>query len=329
MPTEEDVLIEKARVLQRDAPALNFCRLFGAIHITTLFHYITSSSSSFSGWGSTWVCFFFMVSGFGPAHSRLMRAPVAWKNDVGPLRPQGRTLARRLLNVYAPYALALTLILLIRYAAFPKENHGVEPLLERLLPVLRHASNHSANALLIGREVAEGAKPEQNALPLVSEMSPSLPPANIQRLPEPSSNPGCNGVLITLEYLMLHAWLPTLARCAIAHAFRTYPFADDGACSALEHDIRDNTKSAHDTLLIYNEPDWYVSVLAFYWLLENAFFELGAVAARRGGAGFSMALGMILLWMFIWPYAGFPDIWEHFVPEVMFGWRIEVLSNLQ
>ena len=199
----------------------------------------------FTTWGQSWVCFFFLLSGFGPAYSRLSRRPQNGTlqqpggSDEGStlrsLLPTPNTLLKRLIAVYPAYVLSLVLALLVR-ALEPK---AAQPLL--------------------------------------------------------------NGGLLAFEFLLVQDWIPGAAACAW----------DASLQSNLSFVQAAGFKPCTADSTFVNSADWYVSCLAFLWLFENAFFRLGASAARRGLPGLSVALGGLLLWMIAWPYAGLPSIWSH------------------
>lgn len=63
---------------------------------------------AFVGHGGSWVAFFFILSGFGPAHSRLCAGePEAPGSLLSRLLPRRATLSRRLASVYPTYLFAL------------------------------------------------------------------------------------------------------------------------------------------------------------------------------------------------------------------------------
>ena len=89
------------------AHALDVVRWAASVHIM-YYHldiiYLPSASVSPACWGSTWVQFFFIVSGFGPVHSRLgtgkaLQSHQSWY-DVAAIMPSPRVLLRRLISVY-------------------------------------------------------------------------------------------------------------------------------------------------------------------------------------------------------------------------------------
>ena len=235
---------EERRKLPRDAPALNAFRLFAALHIVA-FHQNAfggpphafdgpSTGNSFAQWGPAWLPFFFMLSGFGPVHSRLCKAPVSRDDAVRckDVLPSPQTLLRRLVSVWPTYAFAL----------------------------------------IIG---------------FISINNPSLPERN--------------WALFMLELLLVHHWFTNTLRAQLL--------------IATGHPAASLQRSDFNDILSYNGPDWYVSVLAFYWLFENACFELGAVAARRGALGLGVAFGVLLLFM-LWAPAAFPLIWGYGPPQL-------------
>jgi peptidoglycan/LPS O-acetylase OafA/YrhL len=216
---------KEGRLLPRDAPSLNFVRLVAAVHIVA-FHFVTAAPAKFiAQWGQAWVPFFFMMSGFGPAHSRLMRTPVGSAASVGiDVLPSASTLTRRLLAVWPLYALALLFTVVLTLSQHP-------PWVDR-------------------------------------------PPLAL------------DGPLLTLEFLMLHDWLPTAVRNRML-----------------------GTKVTGTSDYRYNPPGWYVSTLAFFWLLESALFKLHAAAARCGGGlGVFYALFLLLVWMAAWPFGSLPSV---------------------
>lgn len=237
VPKEDD---QSSRQLPRDAAALNVFRLLGALHVTA-FHYV-EEDCTFCDWGTTWVSFFFMLSGFGTTHSRLSRPPPASSSapassSCGDLLPRMATLFRRWIGVWPAYAFAIALILL--YAT---------------------------------RE-------------------PPTPPI---------SPP-----LLTIELLMVQEWLPPgLWR-------QLLPLSTEHA-----------EAYAHTSYNELNSEDWFISVLVFIWLMENAIFELFALAARRGRLcpalpldGLGVALAALLLWVVLQPCVGFPPVWDRLWPS--------------
>jgi hypothetical protein len=97
--TEATPLAGTSRVLPRSLVGLDFLRLVGAVHIAYFHFDLAASTDGFRGWGETWVVFFFVLSGFGVAHSFAgskgvdARPPSLW--------PSRETLVRRLVSVCA------------------------------------------------------------------------------------------------------------------------------------------------------------------------------------------------------------------------------------
>ena len=62
----------------------------------------------------------------------------------------------------------------------------------------------------------------------------------------------------------------------------------------------------------YNTPAWYVSVLVFLWLLENAFVLASVALCRRAGMGRVPWAGVlaVCLWVWAWPFALLPWPWR-------------------
>lgn len=120
------------RPIPREAPALNAIRFFAAVHIV-IFHNCEDDGTQrwiFFDWGRCWVSFFLLLSGFGPAHSRLSRQrgfSSATENllpgaslqtrcctRMSLLLPTGKTLFRRLLSVYPIYLVGMGWVLACR-----------------------------------------------------------------------------------------------------------------------------------------------------------------------------------------------------------------------
>ena len=111
------------RTLPKDLSALHFVRLFASIHIFFV-HTLTPpefSATSGGQWGRSWVPFFFMLSGLGVAHSRLLELSNP-KDDATarpsgtnkpepptPLLPTASTLLRRAASVYPTHVLGVLL----------------------------------------------------------------------------------------------------------------------------------------------------------------------------------------------------------------------------
>ena len=119
--------------------------------------------------------------------------------------------------------------------------------------------------------------------------------AEVQRAPSPV--PPLSGPLLTIELSMVQEWLPT------GTWRHLLPLANQTRTSYAE--------------LVFNEinvEDWYVSVLAFLWLVENALFELFAIAARHGSRtafpcnGLGAAFVGLVAWVVLSPYVGFPPL---------------------
>lgn len=98
-PTEAHTLVaaKYARPLPREIPSLNAARFFVQLHIVA-FHYADST------WGQTWVPFFCIVSGFGPAYSHLLKRSTT---PPATFLPIPATLARRLASVYPTYVVGI------------------------------------------------------------------------------------------------------------------------------------------------------------------------------------------------------------------------------
>lgn len=99
------------RALPKDLPALHTIRLIGAIHIAI---YHTAPGPPYgpgAAWGASWVPFYFLLSGFGPAHSRLLQELHVEQPQKLPLQPSRLTLWRRLAAVYPTHVLGVLLSL--------------------------------------------------------------------------------------------------------------------------------------------------------------------------------------------------------------------------
>ena len=105
------------RKLAKDVPAIHVLRLLGAVHVV-LFHcaavpegWPSTAFSTFVTWGSSWVPFFFVLSGFGAAYSQVGKVGLQAASSTGPLFPDWRTLMRRALAVWPMvlFAIAVTL----------------------------------------------------------------------------------------------------------------------------------------------------------------------------------------------------------------------------
>lgn len=96
------------RILPKDLPALHAVRLLATIHIA-VYHTVPNWHYGGSAWGATWVPFFFLLSGFGPAHSRLLDEALdeADASSPPPLCMSLATLLRRLAAVYPTHALGV------------------------------------------------------------------------------------------------------------------------------------------------------------------------------------------------------------------------------
>lgn len=105
------------RKIAKDVPAIHVLRLLGAVHVV-LFHcamvpdgWPSTPFSTFVTWGSSWVPFFFVLSGFGSAYSRVGKVGLQAASSSGPLLPDWRMLMRRALAVWPMvlFAVAVTL----------------------------------------------------------------------------------------------------------------------------------------------------------------------------------------------------------------------------
>ena len=113
-------------------------------------------------------------------------------------------------------------------------------------------------------------------------------------LPTPVSGP-----LLAIELGMVQEWLPTGAwRDLLPLANRTRV---DVEYSRFYNEI--------------NIEDWFVSVLAFYWLIENSLFELFALVCRQGTPtafplnGVGAAFTGLLSWVVYVVWIGSDQIW--------------------
>lgn len=91
-----------ARALPRDYLALHTVRLIGALHIAV---YHTAPSAPLgpgAAWGASWVAFYFLLSGLGPAHSRLLQ-----NQPLPPLQPSAVVLCKRLAAIYPTHVLGV------------------------------------------------------------------------------------------------------------------------------------------------------------------------------------------------------------------------------
>jgi hypothetical protein len=124
------------RILPKDLPALHAVRLLATIHVRAaricvhtrrviscvreqgtsrvlcqiaVYHTVPNWHYGGSAWGATWVPFFFLLSGFGPAHSRLLDEALdeADASSPPPLCMSLATLLRRLAAVYPTHALGV------------------------------------------------------------------------------------------------------------------------------------------------------------------------------------------------------------------------------
>ena len=87
-----------------ELPALHTVRLIGALHICVYHTAPGSPLGPGAAWGASWVPFYFLLSGFGPAHSRLLQ-----NSTVNPLCPSISVLLRRLAAVYPMHVLGVLL----------------------------------------------------------------------------------------------------------------------------------------------------------------------------------------------------------------------------
>ena len=122
--SERDQLVGSSQVVPRTIrkvlPSLDVPRLVGSFHIV-FFHFLSRPSEGLgpgAAWGTSWVSFFFALSGFGAAHSKLSSSGVR-ACSTGRWLPEARTLMRRLLSVYPTYVFAFMLALLQAYLPQP------------------------------------------------------------------------------------------------------------------------------------------------------------------------------------------------------------------
>lgn len=141
LANESAPLVKQAgRRIPREIPALDGFRLFAAIHIVGVHFgpggYLTTNS--WRVWGHCWVPFFFLLSGFGVAHSAASRGSQA--PDNAELLPRRATLLRRLLKVYPTYLvcflLATTRVPMVLHALSRGEASAGNPL---YAPELSHS----------------------------------------------------------------------------------------------------------------------------------------------------------------------------------------------
>ena len=102
-PTEASpLMLHEAvpRVLPKEVHALNTIRLLASVHIVAFHDFGCPAATSgppcntFSSWGGVWVSFFFFLSGFGTAYSRLLRKePPSAASWPSRLMPSPRLLA--------------------------------------------------------------------------------------------------------------------------------------------------------------------------------------------------------------------------------------------
>jgi peptidoglycan/LPS O-acetylase OafA/YrhL len=108
------------RQLPKVLPLLDVPRLIGSLHIV-FFHFLSRPDEGLgpgAPWGTSWVTFFFALSGFGAAHSKLSASGVR-SCTSGPWWPASRTMRRRLVSVYPTYIFAFLLAMLQTYLPRP------------------------------------------------------------------------------------------------------------------------------------------------------------------------------------------------------------------
>ena len=102
----------KARELPRDVSSIHIVRLLAAIHICYTHTLCPKYDPGAAHYAGSWLTFFFALSGFGPAYSKLL----TWRRaggTIGLVQPSQRlsdvprTLLRRWISVYPTYLLAL------------------------------------------------------------------------------------------------------------------------------------------------------------------------------------------------------------------------------
>lgn len=97
---------------RNDLPAIHFTRLFAAVLIVS-FHLCdrgnNAAESNFLTRQNHWVGFFFLLSGFCMAHSRLSRGTASEDTSCENCVPEWKTLLRRIINVYPTYLAAIVL----------------------------------------------------------------------------------------------------------------------------------------------------------------------------------------------------------------------------
>ena len=98
--------------LPKELSAIHTIRLMGALHIAVYHTAPGPSHGPGAAWGASWVPFFFLLSGLGPAHSRLLQPEL----QLPPLCPSGGTLMRRLAAVYPTHALGVLAGAALSYA---------------------------------------------------------------------------------------------------------------------------------------------------------------------------------------------------------------------
>lgn len=104
---ETTPMLPPRRSLPKDISSLHAVRLLGCVHIILSHTLAHEAPHAFLHWGETWVSFFFLLSGFGPAYVRMHACPAGAEEDHLPLLAQWRTVLRRLAAVYPVYLVAL------------------------------------------------------------------------------------------------------------------------------------------------------------------------------------------------------------------------------
>lgn len=123
--------------IPKDIVSLNYLRMVAAIHIVFFHFWAGSPMGPGAGWGCSWVSCFFLLSGFGPTHSKLSgRARTVrqlFATEGLSVMPQRRVLWRRLVSIWPTFAVSVLLTVMIQCVCFGSSVRVAQMVVELLL----------------------------------------------------------------------------------------------------------------------------------------------------------------------------------------------------
>lgn len=333
-----------ARTLPRTIEALNTLRLFGAMMIFII-HFLNPHLA----WGASFVSFFFMLAGFGPANSVLRKeledeaaqsraaasstlkkvtivdpskgdaAPngviggtasdfvprsssgsrgagdadggssvvpepllgflALLRSILGALLPSPRTLARRFIAVYPTFVVAALCILALRTPL--TSAHAPAPSGDEDIDAVSAPSSPSATPLPLDGDLPPTPVHHHDSITNMSMRvaGDSLNNMNMtvvrvaRMLDATTTSPPLDACAILTEFALIKYWLPGMYATPEAERVCVQPLGG------------------------YSQPNvaWFISVLALFWLMENAAFQLIRAVKRCAGASGLGLVGVLLV----------------------------------